>query len=619
MVRGMKPAACDRDREWTLGIRRITGSILKGVLVLTALLAIRACSGMTAAQNRLPDYSESIDDDLNMTGPMEDIVDEPDELERMNDMIWTFMPTVQANWSWRSDGARVTHLGAPIGWQARVGMSPNRIQLGFLADKDMGEPWGSGDAPWSGPELKRWFVSRDGDRFDILLGGLRIQHGFGLVSGRRTASLPSRSNPLRLPARLTSARGYAGAASGALRNGAMATLEGWRGVLRFWRTSDKVAAATGLGKLDNGTPVTLVRDISGTVAFVTANSLERREGVRLSSTGVQTALAGSRWQVAALSEHIEGDARSSRFPDSVSVSVIPHSTMAVSVVGRISVSRIDMISERSATSGAGSSFRTALRWSHRGSGLIVDLENVNLGRSSPFSNRGRYFSAYKRETTLRTAGRWRRPGGSDWSFRGAMRHQGKGDGGNSMQQFALDWSGPLQGGHNLEDSNRLRFGVTHRRERDHDDRPVSTTRVQIRFQHPPTRVWGADIQFQLGRRTTKMGYGGITGLLGATIHRNPLSTKMSEIRPSLVPGVSSLMLIRLSSETRTVLYAVQPAPVGGFPVLSGSAPAAIMVNRLRWRPTPGVVGDLIGRVDRFLASSDPAYSFRVSLQLRIAL
>jgi len=97
-------------------------------------------------------------------------------------------------------------------------------------------------------------------------------------------------------------------------------------------------------------------------------------------------------------------------------------------------------------------------------------------------------------------------------------------------------------------------------------------------------------------------------LAGITVTRVP--------RRILVPEWTAFTLIRRRRGRGVVLYALQPAPIAGFPVLSGSSSINSTIHRLRWRLSRGTLGEVLLRMDRNVQSS-PAYAVRFSVRLRV--
>ena len=573
--------------------------------------------------------------------PLDTILEETSEFEWLLDRLWTLHPAVQTVWGWQSDGIRPSHLGGRNQWQLRISAKSGPWQTGLIADKDMGEPWGMGATPWKGPELKRWFLERTGHRVHLLGGGIRIQHGFGLVSGRRPNSMPSLSNPLRLPGKLASTRGYAGSAGGPVRSGLLIGLEGRFGAIRMWQSADRVPASTSLDRTSDASGQTVIEDLSGTSAFVTENSLIRRNAVRLSSSGIQSAIAGRIWQFAVMGEHVRLDASDPNLNTSVAISHLPSSVFAGSLAGMLSIGAFRMVAENALAGRGMSSWRTALRWKHANtSGLILDIAHTNQDVASPYSGRTRLFVDHDSEFTLRTAARWRRSKVSDWRIRGVIRRRVLPEGMDATQRLALDWIG----GGGAEGGLRIQAGLTWQVAKRPDNNQESISRLNLRLNQGDANTWGAGLQLSAGLRRDWFGEQGLTGLAGVTVQRrafeatrsrpsesggteldqaglDEIGLHESRVRPTrkAMPEWTALILVRRSSDVRTILYATQPNVSGGFPVLSGSSNILVIINRLRWKPNPSWQSDVLVRLDRRSSEQPKQYSLRFTFQLRVAL
>ena len=547
---------------------------------------------------------------------IETLVEEPSEFERLLDRLWTIQPAVQSNWGWQSDGIRPTHLGNRHQWQVRLTAAAGAWRAGFIADKDMGEPWGSGALPWQGPELKRWHVSRQGQRGHLLIGSFRIQHGFGLVSGRRPGSMPSRSNPLRLPGKLASVRGYSGSAGGPVRSGLLLGLEGGLGAIRFWQSADRVAASTSLDHGADRPGMTVITDLSGTSAFVTESSVTRRNALSLSSSGVQAAIAGHRWQIAAIAEHVR--LKASRLGESTWPfgRDVPTAVFAGSVSSALILGKSSTVFERTVTGRDSPAWRAAWRWKGRvGSGVILDVSSNKQRIASPYSGRGRLFTDQESGFTVRAAARWRKSTASDWTVRSSLLRKHHPDGVAETRNAALDWMGSIGSGA----SNRAQAGLSLQSTNRWDRRRELSGRFAARFNSDPTASWNSGVQISAGFKRDRTGENGLTGLVGLSVQWLPWDRSLRPGGKALLPDWSALILIRRASRVRTMLYATQPVISGGFPVLAGSSPLLAIIHRLRWRPAPDTEGELLLRWDRRSRDVSIRHSLRLMLQVRKSL
>jgi len=522
--------------------------------------------------------------------------DDPAERERILERLWLVHPAIQSGWGWRSDGTRPTHLGNAHEWQLRMSAREKGWQFGLILDKDRGEPWGRGPVPWTGPELKRWYAARRSDRFHALAGSFRIQQGFGLISGRRISWFPSRSNPLRIPGKMAAYDGYAGAASGPVRSGLLLGLESPRAALRAWYSSEHAAARTGSIESEESGGYPAVLDVSSTGSFITDGSLARRQGVRITASGLQAAVAGMGWQSAILVEHLGSSSSISSY------SRIPSSLVAVSLSGNWSAGPITAATEHSLLNGRHHSWHSGMRWKHRsGTGLAFHHARTARGLNSPYGSLGRFHAEPFFATTLQGAMNWRRRGGAVWTIRYARKSDQMSDGPFRTHRWAIDWDSS----HDVPGSarHRLQFGHDIRLEREVLEPHGRTHRAYARWYHQPGPRWHILAQTQAGKNARAESM-----LAGITVTRVP--------RRILVPEWTAFTLIRRRRGRGVVLYALQPAPIAGFPVLSGSSSINSTIHRLRWRLSRGTLGEVLLRMDRNVQSS-PAYAVRFSVRLRV--
>lgn len=533
-------------------------------------------------------------------------VDEEDvaQQERIMDLIWSLKPAFQTAWSWRSEETKPTHLGSAHQWQARIAARGNTWQLGIILDKDRGEPWGRGPVPWTGPELKRWYAAVQTDRFHAIAGSFRIQHGFGLVSGRRQSWFPARSNPLGLPRRIATSSGYAGSTAGPLRSGFLGGVASNRAALRVWYSLDNVASR--LGKAGPDAQVAIL-DVSSTGAFMTASSIERRNRVRIAATGLQAALAGRRWQSSLLVEHLQSahqPALEMHFLNS-----LPFSVFAASVAGRWTPGPFTLISEQSMVNGQPLSGQIGIRWRHSsGSGIVLHHARIHGGLSSPYGTQGRYRAEYKNDSRIQVALTWRLQRGSRWTLRFARKNLFRDDGIYRSQRWAVDWE---RTGKPLNRSGaQFLFGHTLLTDGGPSDPHRSTYRAYTRWRFAPFPPWQSMVQLQFGKRWSRQDVTSKSLMTGLTL------TRLSDI--ASLPDWSMLLLVRRSWERGVVLYALQPVSQGGYPVLSGSSSMKSLIQQLRWNLSTRTQGELIFRMDGGLKGSVTP-RVRLSFRVRIAL
>ncbi len=546
------------------------------------------------------------------------------------DRQWLEETAVQIGWGWRSYGSSPSSLGSPRQWQMRASNVTGRWSSGFVLDKDMAEPWGKAAIPWRGPELKRWRLARysnpDQSGRHVLLGLFRVNHGFGLASGARRSVFPSRGNPLRLPGKLASARSYAGTVSGAVRMGAMVGLEGRYGVIRFWQSSHRATASTrSLQDIDGLS----IQDVSGTSSFTSESSLKRRNALRLQSTGIQTVLGSPGVQVALLAEHIR--TRLSRDWQDLSVADDEHTSIelempASMVIGsvsyRISVRSISWAHEAAFSGGWKPNQRLAIRWRQGpGRGMLIDREVSQQPVGSPYSSRGRFFSPYLKDEKTIAAGSWRFGNANDAHIRLLQQNRNKLDGTQTTRRLSVDWIRRPRG---LNRRNRLlEVGVHATSHLVNSKLDSRATRLTVRKQDGFSQQWIYDLQGQAGYRRVSGNETGITWLMGATVRRLFSGRSDGSLREARSFGLgsvsdwSTMILIRRSGDVRTTLYAVQPALADGFPVLSGSGEALIIIQRLRWAISQHVTMQALTRVDH--RQDEPRWSVRTSILLRARL
>jgi len=162
-----------------------------------------------------------------------------------------------------------------------------------------------------------------------------------------------------------------------------------------------VPVSTGIDRASGAAGQTIIKDVSSTGAFVTESSLVRRNAVQVSSSGIQTALAGRVWQVALIGEHVRLDATDPQLKSNPIGSRLPASVFASSVAGMLLAGPWRMAAEATLPSGNAPSWRAALRWRHSStSGMILDMAHTNQRVTSPYSGRNRLFADHDSELTI---------------------------------------------------------------------------------------------------------------------------------------------------------------------------------------------------------------------------
>ncbi len=544
--------------------------------------------------------AESVHEPLRWNVDEEDVAQQ----EQIMDHFWAIRPALLTGWAWRSEGSKPTHLGSAHQWQARLAVRGNIWQSGFILAKDRGEPWGHGPVPWTGPELKRWYAAVRTDRFHAIAGSFRIQHGFGLASGRRQSWFPARSNPLRLPGRIATSSGYAGSASGPLRTGFLGGIASDRAALRTWYSLDTMAAR--LGKADPDAQVAIL-DVSSTGAFMTASSIERRNRVRIATTGLLADVAGRRWQSSLLVEHLQSAYLPA--PETHFLNSLPFSVFAVSVAGKWAAGPLALISEQSMVNGQPFSGWIGIRWRHpSGSGLVLQHARIHGRLHSPYSILGRYRSEANNDSRIQVALTWRIRRGSRWTLRYASKGLHKDDGVYRSQRWAVDWE--RTGRPPSRTGTQILFGHTLLTDRGPSDPHRSTYRAYTRWRFTLFPRWYSMVQVQLGKRWTKQVAPSKSLLTGLTL------TRLSDT--ASIPDWSTLLLVRRSWERGVILYALQPLSLGGYSVLSGSSSMNSLIQRLRWHLSKRTQGELIFRMDGGLEDSVTP-RVRLSVRVRVAL
>ena len=535
------------------------------------------------------------------------------EHERLTDRFWSSRSLIRTGWDWTSGTGYSEQTGGPQGWQFRLSMVGSKGRLGLVLDKDRGEPWGGGTTPWSGPEMKRLFAGLETARFHLIIGSFRIQHGFGLTSGRRMGSLPGATNPLYLPASLASARGYAGTSAGAVRTGALAGLRAERASLRVWQSRDRVTAGLGTAFRDTAYSTTAVTDLSSTGAFTSERSLYRRNGLLLTSTGVQAAIHGSNLGVALISEHVRSTSRGAIRTDHIPT-LIPSSLLSGGLVVTLGSRPFYLVHEIALNDKGSFSRQTGLRWRKgSGSGVMIGQKVARGTTANPYSELGRYFSGSSFEKEVHAAGRLIFRGGTAWTIRFSKQRRARGDIRPSTSRWAVDWSLPLGSTRSVMGS-RLHLRAMRIESDPSEAETKRTHRMGLRWTLPSKGRWVVSSQVQAGFSSIGTEKASSSRLAALTLDIPGRQTGGWPGRPDW----SAMILLRQRHGSGTILYAAKPTHLGGFPVVSGSSPLLSIMHRLRWHPWPHAVGEVVVRLDR-RNDQHPSFSARIRAQMQVRL
>lgn len=552
--------------------------------------------------------------------------EDTEELRQREDDRWQTQTMWQLRYVGTSEDLPLTHLGGSARWQLRGSIRHRFWRVSWIADKGKGESWGLHSMPWIGPEMKRLTVERKDARFTFLGGGFTIRHGWALHSGRRMPALSSLPGALSIPSRLARVSSYAGTTGAPVRSGALFGVSGSYSGVWIWTTRSRVAAST--SRDPDEEDARIVRDISHTTTFATANSLMRRRLLNLSSTGVMMAGRKGVFRASTIVEHTTVETR--RGERAVALTTeIPRSLLAGSMSLGLASGAWSTASEVTLPHQGSIDARWAIRWRLRnGSGIVVDRTSLNRSTSSPYSHRGRYQSKYRSESVTRLNGKWRASAGHSVLVRSAMRNR-RIDDISRTSHVALDWIAFTRGkehplnlyraGDDPSFTVGLRFRSTVTPGGDRD----SQNRLIIRRWIRPFPQWKGDVQIRTGYRVkSAVGESGKNGwtVLGAmTAHRDLMGGQADSFRkrPSLT--YSAIILIRRHDGARTTLYAGFPVVTGSFPVLAGSSNKTAFGQRLRYHGRHGAIAETTLKIETLDDRGRRILRATWAIQLRVPL
>ena len=547
------------------------------------------------------------------------------ELDHSRETEWLRVSRWRSSLSWQSDPPG-TAIGNAVGFQTRLRITVEPDwSFGLVLDKDIGEPFGwHGSAPWTGPELKRFHLARKADHWQMVLGNLRIQHGFGLIAGRRIRPYASLSSPLWQPGGDATVREYAGTSGAPVRRGVALALTGSRGHIAVWNASSRPAISirTREHSPDRGEPV--VVNASGTTAFQTASSIGRRKGLRLASTGLMLGVGPAHRKVAGMVEHqlVHIEARDG---GELLKTILPSSSLIGSLTSHLSWKRIRLVGEMGRIGGF-NHIRWSIRWKRAGgSGLLIGrIRHPDAGRS-PFGSDQRFLATNQQESFW-TTGIYLKRKHHRFSFSG-QRHAY-----DSWGDVLTDDTLPAQRDLGARLSSRYLYSGAYGRtlmvsataDRDIETHqpalaapPIQGNTSQIRLgadlavPFGEQNRWVFTAQLQAGTRKVSNNRSASSGLIAVDLERLGRSVSWN-----------GLLLIRGSKPRSPVLYARMPVPAGFFPVLAGSSPRAEWVNRVVWQPGPNMQLETWMRAGRGLSGDPgtlPVHALRLLFQLTIGL
>lgn len=603
-------------RMKSVGAGRSTGvaALAWFVLWLSCLWATGICNAQALAADSSQFVTGRLPESLI---PAEDALAEMDREEER----WTYESLSQIGFKRISGYRRPSHLGGPGSWQWRTSLRSGSWQWSFVADKDASEPWGAGRLPWTGPELKRWSLLREGRRVQGAVGSFRIRHGFGLHSGRRAPLLPGASGILSVPSRLATVTSYAGTSGRPTRSGILVGIRGPKAGVWFWQSRTAVTVST--VRTENRDDVMNVTDISHTSSFRSTSSLIRRRQLALASSGLMMASQGDRVRISAVVEHVTTNLRSTSTQLLALSDRLPQSILTGSLAAGARMGRWDAVGEAAWAAASPPDVRTAIRWRSRGgSGFMLDHARLRQSMRNPFGHSGKFLAPFMRERMWRAGGQWQAGAYHTISGRWALRGRSGAEDANRTQQAAVDWIRFRRSAASASSTARSMVGLRVQEDLGQDGLPDRSARVIVRTWIALSRRWHGDLQVQVGLRedTEKSGW---TALVAPSLKRAWGAVRRFKGVPSPVETppweYTIAMVMRRHHDARTTLYASFPTVTGAFPVLSGSSNLVTLGQRLRWTHSVGVNMDVTLRMDRLESSDDSRYRVTFAAQLRIPL
>jgi len=605
MVVSYKPAVCFGSIRMRLRAR-------SGAMVFIAVLLLPPRHGVAQVDQ---------DSLLRVISP-----EDTEEVRQREDDHWQTQTMWQLRYVGSSEDLPLTYLGGSSRWQLRGSIRHHFWRVSWIADKGKGEPWGLHSKPWTGPEMKRVSVERKDARFTFLGGGFSISHGWGLHAGRRMPALSSRSGALSIPGRLARVSSYAGTTGAPVRSGALFGVSGSHSGVWIWTARSRVAASTSSDPDEED--ARLVRDISHTTTFATANSLMRRRLLNLSNTGVMMAGRTGAFKASMIVEHTTAETRPGESAVALT-SEIPRSLFAGSMSLGLARGAWSAANEVTLPHQGSIDARWAIRWRLRnGSGIVVDRTSLKRSTSSPYSHRGLYQSKYRSETVTRLNGKWLVSGGHSVLVRSTIRNR-RTDSISRASQVALDWIavtrgqrrprtlGPVGRDPLFTVGLRFRSTVTPGGDRDSQNRLIARRWIRLFAQ------WKGDVQIQTGYRLKgavgESGSRGLTVLGALTAHRALMGGDADPIIkwPSLT--YSAVILIRRHNGARTTLYAGFPVVTGSFPVIAGSSNKVSLGQRLRYRGRHGTVAETTLKIETLDDPGRRSLRATWAIQIRVPL
>lgn len=547
------------------------------------------------------------------------------DLENAQENAWLRSSRWRSSLSWQSDLAE-SAIGNAIGFQTRLRIEGEHDwSFGLVLDKDAGEPFGwRKSVPWAGPELKRVGLSKRTRHWQFVLGDLRIQHGFGIISGRRVRIAPPLSSALWQPEGPGSVREYAGTSGAPVRRGVALSSNSTRGRVTVWRTYAPATVSTRFREESPAKRSSVVVDASSTSAFRTGSSTERRHGLRLGSTGIMLDAGYPSLRMSALLEHLQSNV-TARGQDGRLKTILPSSLLTGSVTTEITWKNVRFFQEFGRIRGRHPA-RWSIRWKHRGgSGLLIGRLRHPGAERSPFGSDQRFMASYRREShwTVGIHLRWNEHR-LTFSGQRLARHPGR-------DPFVAE-------GHVADGSRGTRMSVRYLYGTSGGHTLVLTAAVQLDSRDDQGHSAESSIgtvtrQFRLGiihrvplgkhRRWTWNGQllaGGNRRVPARNAWSGLVAMDLQKRGPAWT--WAGMMLVRGSRSRAPVLYARMPAPAGFFPVLAGSTSRTELVSRLAWNPSADTRLELWTRLGRSLsipAGPSPRNAGRLVIQATVDL
>lgn len=173
-------------------------------------------------------------------------------------------------------------------WMSLSGSFLSKWDVHLTLKKDAFEPvYLNSDAPWFLTETKRFAISRTGSRFSILIGDFKVSMGTGAFSGSGWAPITSWSSPTRLHGSKARFSPNVSNATFTSRRGVTGTFDIGNHIqigIFGSKTSFNASVAPSHNP-ENDLATSLISDVSGTYAFSTESSLQRRKGLNTASMG----------------------------------------------------------------------------------------------------------------------------------------------------------------------------------------------------------------------------------------------------------------------------------------------------------------------------------------------